>query len=203
MNDLNLAEDGHNYEVLFNAASSIKGVPGIICEIGTRQGGSLKYIVNGLIAAGDVGRNIVCLDPYGNILYTPGDNAFCTYDYTNSMRNKSLIEIYKFIDDKNFNLVYFCLEDTEFFNRFADGVPFYDQYKTIVNQYSLVFFDGPHDTANIMNEVAFFLPRVVSGSMFVFDDVPNYDHSTVDKKLIDNGFKIVESSPLKISYVKT
>jgi isopropylmalate/homocitrate/citramalate synthase len=34
-------------------------------------------------------------------------------------------------------------KDTEFFKRYCDGIPIYDEYKRIVNKYAMVFLDGP------------------------------------------------------------
>lgn len=197
-----LLTDSFNYEVLFEAAASIKDIPGTICEIGTRQGGSLQYIVEGLLAANDLNRNVVCLDPYGDIEYRGGDDHFSKIDYTNDMRNEAWANIYAYVNKKPVNVVFLCLEDTEFFNRFSDGFPFYQNSKTISNQYALVFFDGPHDTISIIKEVEFFLPRSVVGSQFVFDDVAEYNHQAIDDILLQNNFKEVKRSQRKISYVK-
>lgn len=197
-----LLTDSHNYEVLFEAAASIKDIPGTICEIGTRQGGSLEYIVDGLLSVDNINRNIICIDPYGDIEYRGSDDNFSKWDYTNDMRNEAWTNIYSYVNKKPVNVVFLCLEDTEFFNRFSDGVPFYQGSKTISNQYALVFFDGPHDTNSVIKEIEFFLPRSVVGSHFVFDDVASYNHQAIDDILLQNNFKEVKRTPRKISYVK-
>jgi hypothetical protein len=100
--------------------------------------------------------------------------------------------------------VFFNLEDTEFMGRFHDGVPVYDGGKQILNHYALVFFDGPHDTLSILNEVLFFLPRSRIGSVFVFDDIQTYQHQMIEKALYLHGYRLIEVGPKnrKASYEK-
>lgn len=197
----NLPGDSYNYEILRQAASSIKNVPGAVCEIGTRLGGSLKHIVDGLISVNDLNRNIVCVDPYGNIDYVHHETQVVKLDYTNTMRNTALKNIYEYVEHLPVNVVLMCMEDTEFFKRFSDGVPFYQENKKIETTYSLVFFDGPHSTAPILNEVEFFKSRVASGSIFVFDDIETYPHQIVEDQLLSIGFAIYNKGNRKASYI--
>jgi hypothetical protein len=202
MNDIDLPTDSADYEVLYNAASSIKDVEGLVCEIGTRRGGSTKYIIDGLLNAEDFNRTFICVDPYGSIEYFSNEHSCSKPDYTNDMRNDAIINIYKYVLSKPINVLFFCLEDTEFFKRFEDGVPVYNDIKKLINQYSLVFFDGPHCSASIIKEVEFFYPRTVIGSKFVFDDVCDYNHSLIHESLIKNNFKQTETSHRKVTYIK-
>ena len=202
---VDLPGDSFDYELLYMAAASIKNVPGAVCEIGTRRGGSLRYIIDGLLSVGDTNRNVVCIDPYGNIEYASGENEVIRQDYTNNMRNESLPNIYTYVQNRPINVVFFCLEDTEFFNRFADGVPFYQEYKEVVNQYAMVFFDGPHDTPSLLKELEFFYPRSPIGAQWVFDDVSLYPHDIIHNNLLANGFAVAQWGTLgrKLRYVKT
>ena len=205
MNDdskLFLETDSHHYHILYNAAASIKDVPGTICEIGTRRGGSTKYIIDGLLSVNDNNRNIVCIDPYGSIPFFNDENKILDVtDYTNDMRNDALKNLYSYVYNKPVNLVVFCIEDTEFFKRFYDGVPFYQEKKTICNQYSLVFFDGPHDSKSVKEETEFFIQRSVIGTKFVYDDVKKYSHQIIHDYLLQNNFVVVESG-WKMTYVR-
>jgi len=73
--------DSFDYEVLERAAQRVRDVSGLVCEIGTRRGGSLKYIMDGLEGTR---KHIVCIDPYGDIGYNGADNQInVRYDYTN------------------------------------------------------------------------------------------------------------------------
>jgi cephalosporin hydroxylase len=199
-----LPTDSRDYHVLYNAAAAIKDVQGIVCEIGTRQGGSLSHIINGLLSAGDINRNVVCIDPYGDIDYAPREGELRKCGYSNHMRDEALPGIYNFAQGKPVNVVFFCLEDTEFFSRFADGVPVYQDYKQIINQYSLVFFDGPHDMASLFRELRFFYPRSVIGTIFIFDDIADYPHELIHEDLIKNNFEVIEYGVegRKVSYKK-
>jgi len=201
---VHLPGDSLDYDVLQEAAASIKGVEGTICEIGTRRGGSLRYIVDGVLGNQDHNRNVVCIDPYGNIDYADREHVMMKHDYTNDMRNETLPNIYMYLQGKPINVVFMCMEDTEFFNRFADGVPFYQEHKIMSNQYSLVFFDGPHDTPSLLKELEFFYPRTPQGAYFIFDDVAAYPHDIIHEDLLKNGFEAVKygEQGRKISYVK-
>lgn len=202
MEHISLPTDSTDYDVLYRAAASIKGVEGTVCEIGTRAGGSTKYIIDGLLSVNDLNRNVICIDPYGNIDYHSNETTYAKSNYTNDMRNEALYNLYGYVKNKPINLIVFCLEDTEFFKSFENGVPFYQNIKTISNQYSLVFFDGPHCSDNILKEVEFFYPRTVTGSTFVFDDVCDYSHDIIHNSLIMNNFKELESQGRKKSYIK-
>jgi len=204
-NNLQLSTDSSDYDVLYRAAASIKNIDGAICEIGTRLGGSLQYIVEGLLAANDLNRNVICLDPYGNIDFYDSEFSKSKSDYTNDMRNTAMTNIYEYLKDKPVNVVVLCLEDTEYFDRFQDGFPFYQEHKQIVNQYSLVFFDGPHVSNSVLEEIQFFYPRSVVGTKFVFDDINKYNHQPIHDDLISNNFQLVEvgAKQVKACYIKT
>lgn len=215
--------DSQEYEILVNAALEVKGTPGAIVEIGTRRGGSAKMIIDALASQGNVKRPMFCIDPYGNIDYVQTNKSLSIHnpevplegdpmsteitkpiklDYTNDMRNRIIPSLYFYAFQKGLNFTFFCLEDTEFFQRYSDGVPVYDDVKTIVNDYAFVFFDGPHDGNSIVMETNFFLSRVNIGSVFVYDDIWMYDHDAVEKILFENGFEIHEKKQIKASYIK-
>lgn len=200
--DFKLETDNADYHVLKNATLAIKGVPGMICEIGTRRGGSLAHIINALGENQDLNRNIVFIDPYGNIEYAQSDNVTRpSTDYTNVMRNETLAALYYYVGRHPVNPVPFIMEDTEFFKRFFDGVPFYLSHKVIETEYALVFFDGPHDLASILREVEFFQTRTPPGAMWVFDDVVGYyDHDALEKIIFGMGWQLVEKTDRKVSY---
>jgi hypothetical protein len=95
------------------------------------------------------------------------------------------------------------LEDTEFFKRYHDGVPTYNEHKILVNEYAFVFFDGPHDNQCLDLETEFFVKRAPVGAVFVFDDIWMYDHDKiVEEKLFAHGFEVHEKKQIKASYIK-
>jgi hypothetical protein len=121
------------------------------------------------------------------------------------MRNTAWKNVYTYIEGKPINVVLMCMEDTEFFNRYADGVPFYQQGKTLINHYSFVFFDGPHDSAALLQEVAFFAPRSEQGTVFIFDDIWNYHHDVVHREVIASGFEqiaVADGDFTRAAYVR-
>ena len=50
-------------------------------------------------------------------------------------KTKMLMNIYKYCYEQNQEFIYFPLEDTEFFKRYYDGVPIYNENKFIINKY--------------------------------------------------------------------
>jgi len=215
--------DSSEYEVLIEAAKSIRGVPGAVVEIGSRQGGSAKMIIDALEQNGDANRPMFCIDPYGNIdvlctnlnlsehypdVKLEGDPkstdivAPIKPGFTNAMRNWCVPSLYYCAYKAGLNFTFFCLEDTEFFARYADGVPVYDEVKRIVNEYALVFFDGPHDNPSVVAETQFFIDRSVLGTVFVYDDVWMYDHARIEEMLLASGFRVKEKKNVKASYMR-
>jgi len=214
--------DSQEYEVLVNAVNQIRGVPGAVVEIGTRRGGSAKMIIDTLANNGDTNRSMFCIDPYGNIeiectnlnmaVHYPGTQidgdpqskeltSPHRFDYTNDMRNRTIPSLYYCAYQAGLNFTFFCLEDSEFFKRYGDGVPVYDQYKKIEDKYAFVFFDGPHTNEAIEMELDFFLERTVPGSVFVFDDLWMADHDTiVEERIFKLGWKTLERKNIKASY---
>lgn len=217
--------DSQEYEVLVNGVAHVGHTPGAIVEIGTRRGGSAKMIIDTLVSTHNNHRSMFCIDPYGNIeipctnlnmtIHNPdrkieGDpkskevTSPQRFDYDNSMRNRIIPSLYYYAYNAGLNFTFFCLEDTEFFNRYGDGVPVYDEEKKIENQYAFVFFDGPHDNESLVKEVSFFVMKAPVGAVFVFDDIWMYDHDIIENEyLFNNGFEVLEKKNIKASYKKT
>jgi len=217
--------DSQQYEILTHAVSKIGNTPGAIVEIGTRRGGSAKMIIDVLVENGNTDRSMFCIDPYGNIeiectnlnmtIHNPdrkidGDKHSKTltspqrFDYDNTMRNRTIPSLYYCAYEAGLNFTFFCMEDHEFFNRYSDGVPVYDQYKKYEEEYAFVFFDGPHDNETLEIECEFFVSRAPVGAVYVFDDIWMYDHDEIveQKYLFPNGFEILEKGEVKASYIK-
>ena len=195
--------DSRDYYVLRKAVKAIANVPGLVMEIGLREGGGMKIILDELIATRKPW-NVISIDPYGSIPFKGADGEELEEsEYTNRMKCETLEKMYRFLTDyPNINWLFFPLEDTEFFNRYGNGVPVYtDTTSSYLNTYSLVHFDGPHETDVVMTEVDFFLPRTVVGSMFVFDDVEHfYDHKKVEEYIFQRGFECIEKTDVKAMY---
>jgi cephalosporin hydroxylase len=216
--------DSAEYEILHRAVLACKDTPGAIVEIGTRMGGSARIIIDSLVHNSDTDRSMFCIDPYGNIEYistnfnitqhypgTPvsGDptskdiTQSIKLDYSNEMRNKIIPSLYYYAFSKGINFTFFCMEDSEFFTRFSDGVPVYNQVKKLENQYAFVFFDGPHHNEAVELETKFFAERSTIGTVFVADDIWMYNHDLFEKIIFDHGFTVLEKGNIKASYKKT
>lgn len=193
--------DSLEYEVFEETISNLSNPIGATIEIGVRRGMGSKMIIDSFRKHHpNVKLNHLGIDPYGNIEYNPDEtHKNVRLDYTNDMKRDALLDFTK--EYPEFNLV--CLEDTEFFNRYADGYPIYDQYKIMLSKYDVVHFDGPHDVASILNEVNFFHQRRAKECIFVFDDVQSYPHDKVDVYLkhILQGYKLIHSGNRKAVYL--
>lgn len=196
-----LEGDSAEYEFLTEAAESLTSdTPGATCEIGLRRGGGTEAIILGTLKSG-IKRPHIAIDPYGNIDYPEGDRVV-KHDYTNQMRNESLANVYRFCAENRVDFIFMNLEDKEFFRRFSDGVPFYDDFKSYITKYALVHFDGPHSVGDLIQEVTFFAPRTPYGGFFIFDDVNMYKHELIDQLVKTYGFSTYKTGTRKIVYIK-
>jgi len=196
-----LSTDSSDYHVITEAVKATKGVPGLTCEVGLRAGGGSEFIMRTLAATDQKDKTHIAIDPYGNIEYESHENVKVRLDYTNDMRDICIKDMYDLAYKIKVNFLFFPLEDSEFFARYADGVPLYREHKVIENRYSFVHFDGPHARKPLEDELEFFSARVSPGGMFVFDDVRYYDHEDFEKKcILPKGFTLVAKTGVKASY---
>jgi hypothetical protein len=202
LNIIDLPGDSQNYDVIAEGVKASANVNGISCEIGLRRGGGTKVIIDSFAELG-IKKTHIAIDPYGNIEYKPNDFVVQRLDYTNDMRDEALPNIYTYAKLKKINFYFFNMEDTEFFKRFSDGVPVYNEFKTIENVYSFVHFDGPHDVSSLEKEIEFFGTRTAVGGVWVFDDIHDYNHGLVEEEFIlKSGFKKLDTRGRKASYIK-
>jgi len=193
--------DHNEHNVLYNASKDIVGVDGIVCEIGLRRGGGMGVMMLGCMDSENTNRPFVAVDPYGNLIYSSMEGSRVRFDYTNEMKYTTLINLYKLALEKNILFDLICLEDTEFFEKFKDGIPIYNIDKFLYTNYALVHLDGPHSLAEVMVEVDFFMDRISLGGYIVFDDVTYYDISKIQEKLfLNDKFILVENDGKKASY---
>jgi hypothetical protein len=197
-----MLRDSRDYHVLENAVSRSKDIDGMTCEIGVREGGGTQCILDTLLKH-DKKKVHIAIDPFGNIEYQHWETKCERLNYTNAMKNRMLSKLYDYCWKNDLEVLFFPLQDTEFFQRYGDGVPVYNNFKTLCNTYSLVFFDGPHTTALVKDEFDFFKNRVAIGGCIVFDDVDQYPHMKyLDEYIRDNGFELLDQTAVKASYIK-
>ena len=194
--------DSTEYEILMNAVIQIQNVNGFTCEIGVREGGGTKIILD-ILKKTNQNKIHIAIDPFGNIDYTHWENTTHKIGYTNKMKNKMLMNLYTYCSENDMEVLYFPLEDTEFFKKYNNGVPIYNENKYIINTYALVFFDGPHSVSAIKTEFDFFADKIPEGGVLVFDDINQYDHmDLIDHYILKHDFKVFEKGQRKISYIK-
>jgi hypothetical protein len=185
--------DSHSncYLKLIPYLTSLKNVEGLSCEVGVRAGGGSLFFMKTFLQNSD-NKTHICIDPYGQIDYTDKCGTHTT-DYTNNMRNNAFINIYSFALQHNADIVFFNMEDSEFYKRFFDGVPIYkDRKKEIVNSYSFVHIDGQHEINSVMVAAQFFSSRISKNGIIVFDNTDDYNHQLVEGYLLNNNFVFCE-----------
>lgn len=200
---MKLETDGAEYEILADAVKSAKDVTGLICEIGTRLGGSMQIMIDAALESGQENRHFISVDPYGHILYETGKPFGATrFDYTNEMKKKAMADIFKYVQGKPADFSHFCLTDTEFMVRFAYGVPTYNIEPKTINDYAVVYLDGPHDTASVLKECVFFAHRMEEGAMIVIDNIDYMEMQEVIDYMESVDFEIHKLGDTKICFQK-
>jgi hypothetical protein len=191
--------DGLHYDELRTAIAQTADVPGATLEIGCRRGGGSVMIMEG-----NLGKNKthIAVDPYGNIDYHDRVGVHKS-DYTNHMKTQTMSSLYNWAYEHNYNFLFFNLEDTEFFKRFADGVPVYTDYKTIENKFSLVFVDGPHHTQAVLDAFEYLKDKMSTGGQIVFDNYDHYPHDLeVEPTILKYPYELVATGADKKVYKK-
>lgn len=200
-----LPTDSTEYELLIAAATEAAKVEGMSCELGLRRGGGTRMILDAFIAVGAY-KNHVAVDPWGNIDYltTEKNHVRLATDYTNDMRALCMTELFLYYRGKPVNVKVENMTDTEFFKRFHDYVPFYDNSGTVnETHYCLAHLDGPHDSDVVIDEARFFSPRMHAGAMLVCDDTNLYDHTRSEAVIVGElGFEVATKGQRKIVYSK-
>jgi len=192
--------DSFNYELLDSAVKRLNHPIGTSFEIGVRRGLGSKIIIDAYRKYHPQIKNLVHigLDPYGDLPYnfSETEQNIMNFGYTDLMKRELLINF-----SKRYSEFYFVNLDThEFFGRFADGYPVYQNKKKIINKFEIVHFDGLHDLKNITLEVNYFLGKLSDHTIFIFDDVDTFDMKPIDNILYKNGFEDFESSGRKKSF---
>lgn len=195
-----LPGDSEDYQLLSKGVELSANTLGLSCEIGLRRGGGSKFIIEA-IAQHCPDKMHVAVDPYGHIEYEHKESDRVRLDYTNQMMADCMANIYPFAESKKVQFIFINLEDTEFFERYANGVPVYNINKRVINTYSFVHFDGPHAILPLTKEIAFFAERAKAGTCWVFDDVTGYyDHDAIERYVLSLGFKLIEKTARKALY---
>ena len=190
--------DSVEYTSLAEAVQSLKNPIGASVELGVRLGLGSKTIIDAYRNFHpNIRLNHLGIDPYGDIDYAASDSVLARkFNYDNLMKKTTLINFAE--EYPEFHLVNF--EDTEFFNRFSDGYPVYEEKKHMITHYELVHFDGPHDTRSVMREAVFFNQKKADQTFWIFDDISGLRWSVLNGFMGKAGFKLVNKGLNKAVY---
>jgi len=179
-----------SYKSLITYIPELKGIEGMSIEVGLRRGGGTLEIVEAFLENDDK-RTHICVDPYGDIEYY-GHGKITQYDYFNSMRNETISNLYKYAENRNVNIIFYNLEDSEFYKRFSDGVPTYDNgKKQVQSKYCLAHIDGQHDLKSVDIATDFFIQHLSVKGIIVYDNTDYYEHESIHDKLLNNNFEVL------------
>ena len=195
--------DSNDYHVIYNAVNAIPAaLRGLSCEVGLRMGEGTKWAVDALQHR--KGHKVhVGVDPYGNLPYEWMEHRIVTLDYYNTMRDNIIGEIYQYCGQRGVNFIFLNMTDEQFFDRFRDGIPFYDGGEELFYQkYIFVHFDGPHQFVSLKKEFAWFNDRMEPGATCVFDDITFYDFEKMHPLVKASGWATIELTSKKIAYQK-
>lgn len=186
-----------------------ENVKGITCEIGVDNGYSSVDIMKGMLER-NMPRVHISIDPFGGIPYRHYENIVDILDYDNIKKIKTRHKLAKWCEENKYENIFFEMEDTEFFKRFSDGVPYYKKDKYLLNQYAFVHYDGPHNVKDVKIEIDFFKNKTPIGGIWVFDDIEQYPHmQQLDPYIRSLGFtsiikeKIILNGREAIGYKRT
>ena len=195
--------DSGEYEFLIQAVEMSKGVDGLCLEIGLRLGKGTATIIDA-VSQFCPDKKVVAVDPYGSILYEGREGQICRLDYTNDMRNTCLANMYPYSQEKGVKFHFIELTDKDFFDLYATGVIIYDLERHLINKYSMVHLDGPHNVKDLLHEISWFNLRMDAGAVIVLDDItPDFfDLEPVEALLFQCGWGVVKKGNKKGLYIK-
>lgn len=197
-----LPGDSEDYRLLHDGVKLSANVRGFTCELGVRRGGGSGVIMRA-IKQYSPHKIHIAVDPYGHIEYEHKEGEVVRLDYTNKMKTECLKNLYAYSDLIDVPVLFFNVEDTEFFNRYPDGIPIYDNVKMVQKEYSMVHYDAAHAHLPLLTEINFFKEKTPPGGCWVFDDITNfYDHDAIEEHVLSLDFVLIEKTKRKALYQK-
>ena len=184
--------DSSEYELLAEAVKSSYKLKSdgyyLTCEIGVREGLGSKIIMGEMKTKNHGTHHHIGIDPYGNLNYAHyDDNKTYVADYTNQMKQNLKKDM---IDYPNFHLME--MTDGEFMYKYRNGLTIYEDKPKLLNKYTVVHFDGPHRTVDVLREVLFFCDRSHVGTTFCFDDYKKYKMEVIGHVCDSHGFRPIK-----------
>jgi len=190
--------DSGEYELLAEAVKSSYKLKSneyyLTCEVGVREGLGSKIIMDEMRNKNHGTHHHIGIDPYGDIKYLhyDKDTSPPKTDYTNLMKLRLKKDL---IDYPNFHLME--MTDAEFMYKYRNGLTIYEDKPKFLNKYTVVHFDGPHRTVDVLKEVLFFCDRSHVGTTFCFDDYKLYKMDLIDKVCYEHGFRPIKKGNQK------
>ena len=188
--------DSDEYELLTEAVKSSYKLKTnnyyLTCEIGVREGLGSKVIMDAMESKNHGTHHHIGIDPYGDLTYVHFDKEhdFIEHpktDYTNLMKLRLKKDL---IDYPNFHLME--MTDQEYMDKYRNGLTIYDDKPKLLDKYTVVHFDGPHRTVDIIREVIFFCDRSHVGTTFCFDDYKLYKMELIGHLCDSYGFRPIK-----------
>lgn len=195
--------DSAEYELLAMAVEQSSLVEGMCIEIGLRLGMG-TYTIMQSVLLNCPNKTVVSVDPYGSIIYQGREHMEpCRLDYTHEMKNKCLSELWPFVKENNLSFKYFDMTDEQFFKRFSDGVPHYNEQEYLEAKYSMVHLDGPHSVKHVCMELDWFAPRMDAYATLVIDDcTPDFIQIEKVEEHMKGNFELLVKGEKKRIYIK-
>lgn len=184
--------DGDDYDLLDKWSKNYDCKGFYSCEIGVREGGGSKLIMDNVV------NNFfhVGVDPYGDRKYRHFDHdELITWKglkkgesptYPDSMKDQMLKDFNDYIRRGKYHFAH--LTDTDFMSK--------KDYSRMI--FSFVHFDGPHTTKAVLQEAIWFANRAAPNARFVFDDHEMYEMDIIAGALVHWKFKTREVGDYKI-----
>lgn len=198
----NFGYDSGEYELLTEAVELSKDIEGVALEIGLRLGFGTATIIEA-VAKFCPDKYVASMDPYGSILYEGREGQVCRLDYDETMRNTCLSNMYRFVIQHGVHWKLIELTDTDFFEQCRNGIIFYNLERVVINKYSLIHFDGPHNIEALKSEFSFFYPRMSVGGILCFDDCsPDFFDTDLLEEHMGDKVEVVKKGVKKWLYRK-
>lgn len=171
---------GVEYELLVEAVKSSykKETNGYVltCEIGVHEGhGSQIMLEEGRKKFQNF--HHLGIDPYGNV----------QLGVSNKVKWNLKKDLINYLE---FHLME--MTDTEYMDKYRNGVIIYDEKPQLLNRYTCVHFDGPQGTTDVLREVMFFCHRAHIGTTFCFNDYKRYKMDMIVNLCSVYGFRVLK-----------
>ena len=166
------------------ACEAPAGIP--FLEIGTREGGSALVLLKA-IKDSRVSRPLITVDPYGSKPYVLEKDIKHPETVPVGFDFRTLDQCEQFYRGAAWLLADFCFrEKLDHFHFHIESADFMATYpmmkiwwegKILEQKFAFVYLDGEHNVAPVINELNWFLPRMVKDGIIAIDDIEHIYNS--------------------------